>query len=87
MHKQSVPHDLPPPYLGSSGNTSKVTKRRSPSILEFYKYEGGSTPQKIVQEKRLRRVSQTPNSLRTKKASASCPLLTPLDKRARRVCQ
>lgn len=89
MHKQSVPHDLPPPYLGSSGsgNTSKVTKRRSPSILEFYRYEGGSTPQKIVQEKRLKRFSQAPNSSKTKKASASCPLLTPLDKRARRVCQ
>lgn len=87
MHKQSFSYELPSPYLGSSGNTSKVTKRKSPSILEFYKYEGGSTPQKIVQEKRMKRFSQAVNSLKTKKASASCPSSTPVDKRARRVCQ
>ncbi|KAL1531425.1 protein SHORTAGE IN CHIASMATA 1-like isoform X2 [Salvia divinorum] len=84
MHKQSVSYDLPSPYLGSSGNISKVTKRRSPSILEFYKYEGGGTPQKIVQEKRLKKFSQAVNSLKTKKASASGPSSTPADKKARR---
>ncbi|XP_042036481.1 protein SHORTAGE IN CHIASMATA 1-like isoform X2 [Salvia splendens] len=84
MHKQSVSYDLPSPYLRSSGNISKATKRRSPSILEFYKYEGGGTPQKIVQEKRLKRFSQAVNSLKTKKASASGPSSTPADKKARR---
>ncbi|XP_042002644.1 protein SHORTAGE IN CHIASMATA 1-like [Salvia splendens] len=84
MHKQPVSYDLPSPYLSSSGNTSKVTKRRSPSILEFYKYEGGGTPQKIVQEKRLNRFSKaTTNSLKTKRAATSCPLSTPVDKKAR----
>lgn len=87
MHKQSVSYDLPSPYLGSSWNTSKVTKRRSPSILEFYKYEGGGTPQKVVQEKRLKRLSQAVNLSKTKKASASCPSTTPVDKRSRLVCQ
>ncbi|XP_047940979.1 protein SHORTAGE IN CHIASMATA 1 [Salvia hispanica] len=85
MHKQSVSYDLPSPYLGSSANTSKVTKRRSPSILEFYKYEGAGTPQKIVQEKRLKRFSKATDSLKTKKAATSCPLSTPVDKKARQI--
>lgn len=87
LRKQSVSYDLSSPSFGSSGNTSKVTKRKSPSVLEFYKYKGGSTPQKIVEEKRLKRFSQPLNTLKTKKASSSCTSsLTPVDKRARRVC-
>ncbi|KAI3458156.1 hypothetical protein Pfo_014819 [Paulownia fortunei] len=85
LRKQSVSYDLSSPCFGSSGNTSKFTKRKSPSILEFYKYEGGNTPQKIVEQKRLKRSSQPLNSVKNKKASASCPpSWTPVDKRARR---
>ncbi|KAK6155706.1 hypothetical protein DH2020_009954 [Rehmannia glutinosa] len=85
LRKQSLSYDLSSPSFGSSGNISKFTKRKSPSILEFYKYEGGSTPQKIVEQKRLKRSSQPLNSLKNEKASASCPpSWTPVDKRARR---
>ncbi|GFP82216.1 hypothetical protein PHJA_000364800 [Phtheirospermum japonicum] len=83
LRKQSVSVDLSSPVcFGSSGNTSKCTKRKSPSILEFYKYQGGSTPQKKVEQK----ISSQPlNSLKNKSASASrSPLWTPVDKRARR---
>ncbi|KAG8381336.1 hypothetical protein BUALT_Bualt06G0111800 [Buddleja alternifolia] len=84
LHKQSVSYDLSSPSFGSSGNISKITKRKSPSILEFYKYKGGSTPQKIVDQKRPKRSSEPLNSLKNKKASNSCPSWTPVDKRARR---
>ncbi|KAL6545192.1 hypothetical protein OROHE_009857 [Orobanche hederae] len=85
LRKQSVSYDLTPPCFASSGNTSKLTKRKSPSIFESYKYEGGSTPQKVVEQKRQKRSSQPLNSLRNKNDSAPCPpSRTPIDKRARR---
>ncbi|KAK4431495.1 protein SHORTAGE IN CHIASMATA 1 [Sesamum alatum] len=87
LRKQSVSHDLASPCFGSSGNTSKLTKRKSPSILEFYKYKGGNTPQKTVAQKRLKGSSRPLNSLKDKTAPApaSCPSSwTPADKRARR---
>ncbi|KAL6509310.1 hypothetical protein OROGR_022620 [Orobanche gracilis] len=85
LHKQSVSYDLTPPCFASSGNTSKFTKRKSPSIIELYKYEGGSTPQKVVEQKRHKRSSQPLNSLRNKNDSAPCrSSWTPIDKRARR---
>ncbi|PIN18275.1 hypothetical protein CDL12_09056 [Handroanthus impetiginosus] len=84
LRKQSVSYDLSSPCFVSPGNTSKVNKRKSPSILELYKYRGGGTPQRTVEQKGLKRSSQPPNSVKNKKASASCPSpLTPLDKRAR----
>lgn len=88
LRKQSVSCDVSSPSFGSSGNTSKLTKRKSPSILEFYKYKGGSAPQRVVEEKRRKRFSQPLDSSKTKKASAPRPSpLTPDDKTARRVCQ
>ncbi|PIN17143.1 hypothetical protein CDL12_10201 [Handroanthus impetiginosus] len=84
LRKQSVSYDLSSPCFVSPGNTSKVTKRKSPSILELYKYRGGGTPQRTVEQKGLKRSSQPLNSVKNKKASASCPSsLTPVDKRAR----
>ncbi|KAL3653507.1 hypothetical protein CASFOL_003188 [Castilleja foliolosa] len=83
LRKQSVPVDLSSPLsFGSSGNTPKYTKRKSPSILEFYKYQGGSTPQKKVEQK----ISSQPlNSSKNKNVSAPrSPSWTPVDKRARR---
>lgn len=40
-------HDTSTPNFWCSGNISKATDRRSPSILEFLKYHGGSTPRKV----------------------------------------
>ncbi|XP_051142627.1 protein SHORTAGE IN CHIASMATA 1 [Andrographis paniculata] len=77
-------YELSSPCHVSSGNTSKSTKRKSPSILEFYKYERGSTPQKTVERKRPKRSSQQETSWKNMKASSSCPQSwTPVDKRAR----
>ncbi|KAL8543957.1 hypothetical protein ACS0TY_004488 [Phlomoides rotata] len=84
LRNQSVSCNLSSPSFGSFGNTSKVTKRKSPSILEFYKYKGGSAPQRVVEEKRRKRFSRPLDSSKTKKASAPFPSsLTPVDKTAR----
>ncbi|GER50992.1 regulator of ribonuclease-like protein [Striga asiatica] len=87
LRKQSASYDLSsPPAYGSSGDISNITKRKSPSILELYKYEGGNTPQKKVEKNRLKRSSRPLNSLKNKSASAtSSPTWTPVDKRARRM--
>lgn len=86
LRKRSSSYELSTPCFGPSQNTSKFTKRRSPSILEFYKYEGGSTQQKTVDQKIHKRSSQPLKAWKNKKASASYhPPCTPVDKRARHV--
>ncbi|KAK4489549.1 hypothetical protein RD792_005358 [Penstemon davidsonii] len=92
LRQQSIPRNLSSsPRFNFSENASRPTKRKSPSIFEFYKYEGGSnsTPKKIVDQKRLKRTSQSLSSLKkNEKASASSvPPWTPIDKRAKRVGQ
>ncbi|GMH29567.1 hypothetical protein Nepgr_031410 [Nepenthes gracilis] len=79
-HKKSLARGAPASRLGYSGNVSRIMNRKSPSILEYYKYQGGTTP-----AKRQNRHIQPSTSL--KKATASAPLLTswtPPDKRASR---
>ncbi|CAA0834378.1 shortage in chiasmata 1 [Striga hermonthica] len=87
LRKQSASYDISsPPAFGSSVDISNITKRKSPSILELYKYDGGNTPLKKVEKNRLKRSSQPLSSLKNKSASAtSSPTWTPVDKRARRM--
>lgn len=86
LRKQSFPRDLSSPILGYSGNAPKVTKRRSPSLFEFYTYEGGNTPRKLPERKRQKRRGQSSSSSKVEK-TAAYPLtaLTPFDKRASQV--
>ncbi|XP_062001396.1 protein SHORTAGE IN CHIASMATA 1 [Rosa rugosa] len=82
LRQQSFPRDLSSPILGYSGNAPKVNKRRSPSILEFFKYEGGNTPRKLPERKRQKRPVQRSSKI---EKSSAFPLtgFTPADKRAR----
>ncbi|GLU24245.1 hypothetical protein SLE2022_401950 [Rubroshorea leprosula] len=76
LRQQSLPPDTSLSDLGLFGKTSKVHKRRNPYILDFFKYQGGSTPfspQKIPEEKK-RKLNQQPSSSSTdKKSSPSLP--------------
>ncbi|XP_068316321.1 protein SHORTAGE IN CHIASMATA 1-like [Pyrus communis] len=84
LRQQSLPGDLTGPSLGYPENVSKVTKRRSQSILDFYKYQGGNTPRKLPEGKRQNQPLQSSSS--PKNENNSAPRLTawtPLDKRAR----
>ncbi|GFY84223.1 shortage in chiasmata 1 [Actinidia rufa] len=87
LHQQSLPHDMSRRHFSYSGNISKNTKRKSLSILDFYKYQGGSTPRKITAQKRQKRSTQPSNPSKNEKTSTSfCPRTwIPPDKRARRM--
>ncbi|KAK9724597.1 hypothetical protein RND81_05G085800 [Saponaria officinalis] len=85
----SVPHSsnhgniASVPQSSNHGNISKETKRRSPSILEYYKYQGGSrdgTPRKLTPQKLQKQQGQLSNE----KPSGLRRTWTPIDKRARR---
>ncbi|KAL5539358.1 hypothetical protein UlMin_044760 [Ulmus minor] len=85
LHQQSVPCDTSIPCFGGSGNISKVTKRRSPSILEFFKYQGGSTKRKVPEAKKQKQSAQSSSSSKDERTSASnLATMTPADKRARK---
>ncbi|MED6219400.1 hypothetical protein PIB30_035515 [Stylosanthes scabra] len=61
------------------GNTSNVSKRRSPSIIELFKYQSGETLGNI-QQKRQKQSGQSSKPVKRGKYSASLPSYTPNDK-------
>ncbi|KAK9292633.1 hypothetical protein L1049_020608 [Liquidambar formosana] len=86
LRQQSLPCDSSSPCFGYPGNISKITKRKSPSILGFYKYQGGCTSKKTVEQKRQNRFVESSSSSMNEKTSVPLiPTWTPPDKRARRV--
>ncbi|KAI3940326.1 hypothetical protein MKW98_024733 [Papaver atlanticum] len=77
---QTILHDHEYP-----GSREKIAKRKSPSILDFYKYDGGSKPKKTTNQKWQKRLIHQPVSV-SKNEKASSPGLrswTPIDKRAK----
>ncbi|KAK1399540.1 Protein shortage in CHIASMATA 1 [Heracleum sosnowskyi] len=84
LRQKFLPPDLSGPSFGNKANILKVTKRRSPSILEFFKYQKGSNPSKKMEQKRQKRTSQPSTSYDNEKTLPSfLPAMTPIDKRAR----
>lgn len=87
LRQQALPPNMSPIFSPFRNNQSKGKKRKSPSILDFYRYQGGNkeTPNKINEKKRLKRYSQPPASCKKQKTvPPSLPAWTPLDKRAHR---
>ncbi|XP_074282130.1 protein SHORTAGE IN CHIASMATA 1 [Silene latifolia] len=83
LRQQNQPWDTSAPPSGNQRNISKGTKRRSPSILEYYKYQGGThdnTPRKLTPQ----RLQNQHGQLSNEKPSGLRPTWTPVDKRARR---
>ncbi|KAH1075445.1 hypothetical protein J1N35_027773 [Gossypium stocksii] len=85
LRQQNLPSDTSASPLGRSGNIAKVPKRRrSPSILEFFKYQGGNTPKKILEQRKQKRPPQASSSSKNEKTSFSLTQTsTPTDKRTR----
>ncbi|KAI3918753.1 hypothetical protein MKX01_042073 [Papaver californicum] len=77
---QTMLHDYEYP-----GSREKIAKRKSPSIMDFYKYDGGSKSKKTTNQKWQKRLNHQPlSALKNEKASSSAlPSWTPIDKRAR----
>lgn len=93
LRQQSLPCDRSGLCFENSDNVSKVIKRKSPSILEFYKYQGGSTSKKVseqskkVSEQKRQKRHFKPSTYKKGNGSTSlCPTWTPTDKKARQVC-
>ncbi|KAJ6764381.1 PROTEIN SHORTAGE IN CHIASMATA 1 [Salix koriyanagi] len=84
LRQQSLPPDTCTPDFWNSGNTSKATERRSLSILDFFKYQGGSTPKKVHEQKKQKQPIQMSSSSQKERNSASLiPTWTPRDKRSK----
>ncbi|TYI53070.1 hypothetical protein E1A91_D12G292800v1, partial [Gossypium mustelinum] len=85
LRQQNLPSDTSASPFGRSGNIAKVPKRRrSPSILEFFKYQGGNTPKKILEQRKQKRPPQASSSSKNEKTSSSfTQTSTPTDKRTR----
>ncbi|OMO95942.1 hypothetical protein CCACVL1_05153 [Corchorus capsularis] len=84
LRQQNLPSDTSASPFEISGNITNVRKRRSPSILDFFKYQGGSTPRKILDQRKQKGYLQPSSSSKKEKASSSLPQTrTPIDKRAR----
>ncbi|XP_059292755.1 protein SHORTAGE IN CHIASMATA 1 [Lycium ferocissimum] len=82
--QQSLPCDLSAPCYGYLSKSSKVTKRKSPSTLELYKYQGNSFPEAATRRKRHMKGMQLPASTSEKASDRPIPSWTPIDKRAKR---
>lgn len=86
LRQKSLPRDLSGPCFGYSGNIAKAAKRKSPSILEFYKYQRGSPVLQSVERKRQKQPVQPSSSSKIEKGlPSSLQTRTPADKRAKRV--
>ncbi|KAJ8554443.1 hypothetical protein K7X08_025121 [Anisodus acutangulus] len=82
--QQSLPCDLSAPCYGYPGKSSKVTKRKSPSTLELYKYQGNSFQEAATTRKRRKKGMQLPASTSEKASDRPISSWTPIDKRAKR---
>ncbi|CAI9302430.1 unnamed protein product [Lactuca saligna] len=88
IRQQSLPLISSAPCFGHSGNSSKFRKRKSPSILDFYRYKSNSNSKSNMQnmEHKQKGTIQLSNSSKpVKSSSPSLPQTwTPIDKRAKR---
>nr|XP_016458120.1 PREDICTED: uncharacterized protein LOC107781840 isoform X1 [Nicotiana tabacum] len=83
--QQFLPRDLSAPWHGYPGKSSEVTNRKSPSTIEFYKYQGNSCQEAGTRRKRPMKCIQLPASTTEKASDRFIPTWTPIDKRAKRV--
>ncbi|CAH1445569.1 unnamed protein product [Lactuca virosa] len=84
MRQQSLPLISSAPCFGNSGNSSKFRKRKSPSILDFYRYKRNSNMQNM-EHKQKGTIQLSNSSKPVKSSSPSLPQTwTAIDKRAKR---
>ncbi|TKY45165.1 hypothetical protein E2542_SST31452 [Spatholobus suberectus] len=81
LRQKSLSCDNSGPYLGYPGSMSKVSKRRSPSVIDFFKYQPNRTTSGNVPEQKRQKQSG-PSSNSVKKGRCSTSSWTPNDKRS-----
>ncbi|XP_061358954.1 protein SHORTAGE IN CHIASMATA 1 [Gastrolobium bilobum] len=82
LRQKSLSCEKSGPCFGYPGNMSKVSKRRSPSLIEFFKYQPSRTPGNIPEQKRQKQSGQSSNSVKKARYSAYISSWTPNDKRS-----
>lgn len=85
MRQQSMPNIPSAPCFGSSGNSAKFRKRKSPSILDFYRYTSGSTVKSMGHKGQKGHLQPPSSSKAVQTAPSLSQTWTPIDKRAKRV--
>ncbi|KFK26850.1 hypothetical protein AALP_AA8G301400 [Arabis alpina] len=84
QQQQSLPSYVPPSSLETPGSLKKAnTKRKSPSILEFFKYKGGNALRKFPEEKKQKRSTNSSASPKNERFYSPLKSWTPIDKRAK----
>ncbi|CAN1180650.1 Protein SHORTAGE IN CHIASMATA 1 [Linum perenne] len=84
LRKLSLPNDASPAAPGSKTETSRHTKTRSPSVLDYFKYQGGRTPERKPGPMKQKLPIRSSISSRTERVIASLsPVHTPIDRRAK----
>ncbi|CAN8252698.1 unnamed protein product [Cochlearia groenlandica] len=83
--KHSLPSHLTPSSLNYQGNLKTAnTKRKSPSVLESFKYKGGNRGNNNLQEEKRQKLSKESSaSPKNDRFYSSLRSWTPLDKRAK----
>ncbi|KAK7315032.1 hypothetical protein VNO77_33564 [Canavalia gladiata] len=79
--RQKISSENSGSYFGYHENMSKVSKR-SPSEIEYFKYQPNRTSGNILQQKRQKQSAQSSNSVKKGRRSTSLPTWTPSDKRS-----
>ncbi|XP_038887320.1 protein SHORTAGE IN CHIASMATA 1 [Benincasa hispida] len=81
--RHSAPRGSSSPFPENLSNVKKTVKRRSPSILEFFKYQGGSTLKKPDQKRQKKSLQSSNSSKNVLASNNKFSSWTPIDKRSR----
>ncbi|KAG2384810.1 Protein SHORTAGE IN CHIASMATA 1 [Vigna angularis] len=82
LRQKSLSSESSGPYFGYPGNMSKAFKRRSPSTIDFFKYQPGRISGNVPQQKRQKQSGLSSNSTKKGRYSTSSSSWTPKDKRS-----
>lgn len=84
--KQSLPSYITPSSLEARGDPKKPNiKRKSPSMLEFFKHKGGNARSRVPEERKQKRFKNSSASPQNERFDSILRSTTPIDKRAKQV--
>ncbi|CAL1404984.1 unnamed protein product [Linum trigynum] len=84
LRKLSLQSNTSPAAPGYTIDVSKGIKRRSPSVIDFFKYQGGHTPDRRSGPMKQKPPTRSLSASRIGRVQASVsPIRTPIDRRAK----
>jgi len=85
LRQKSLSCENSGPYFGYPGNMSKAFKRRSPSVIDFFKYQPIRISGNVPEQKRQKQSGLSSNSTKKGRYCTSSSSWTPKDKRSTKV--